>query len=60
MCYWLEDCLIQPFVPHRAIEPFHIGILRRFARLDKPQLDSLAFCPLAEIKMDRLYASILG
>jgi hypothetical protein len=43
-----EQVLVEPFVSHRSVEAFDVGILLWLAGLDKPQVDTALHRPGAE------------
>lgn len=47
-----EQVLVEPFVSHRSVEAFDVGILLWLAGLDKPQVDTALHRPGAELGTD--------
>src|SRR5271170_2341927 len=53
-----KPVLVEALVAKLAVETLHIGVLRRFARLDQPQLDAALIGPLIERLAGELRALI--
>ena len=48
LLYALDDVLVQPFVPDRAIVALDVGVLLRLTRLDVCQGDAVLFSPIQQ------------
>ena len=54
----LKDVCVEYLLSIGAVEPFDVGVLGRFSRLDELQMDAVTLSPFGECDADELRAIV--